>query len=193
MKKIDWAYIGKWYGSMCLFIMILLIASGVMITTGEAIGVVACGISAILLMIFTFAFIPEIFYKRLEKKALLLEKSFIDKDFVYEFKFTSNRGVFYIDPEGGRLGVIWKMNPNEFQLADLSHISDIHTNDGKQLNGTSLVSCQFTYENKDYKIYTLRVTNGLLSMKSQEVVEAVSKADQLCERLRLAQQNAFSI
>jgi len=83
-------------------------------------------------------------------------------------------------------------NPTELYLADISGLTDIHVKDGKQLRGTSLVICQFRLEGKMYKIYTLRVSNGQLSMKSPEVLEAISKADKLCEMLHTAKQAALS-
>ena len=70
-----------------------------------------------------------------------------------------------LDTEGGHVGVVWKNNPSRLQMADPAQITDIRTNNGQQLRGTSLVSCQFRLDGKKVKIYTLRISGGQLSMK----------------------------
>lgn len=183
MKKVNESYVAKWYGIPSGILLIL----GVL---GLILEVFPLFFLALLGIICVFVIIPGVLKTRMEKSALALEAEFPQKNFSYQQKFTTNNGIFYIDV-GGQLGVIWKHNPTEFYLANLAGLSEVWTNDGRQLNGTSLVSCQFRLDGKKYKIYTLRVSNGQLSMKSPEVLEAISKADRLCEMLSLARQAAL--
>lgn len=183
MKKINLAYTAVWYGGP-------LAAAAALVAFGFLLDQLPLAIVGFVVVVAALAAVPGILRKRMEKSALALEKEFETKGFCYQQKFSSNSGIFYIDSTGGRLGVVWKYNPTELYLADLSKITDIHTNDGRQLNGTSLVSCQFKLDGKKFKIYTLRVSNGQLSMKSAEVLEAISKADILCELLKTAKNAA---
>lgn len=178
MNKTDFKYVIGWYaGGFSL--SILLIAGGFFLD------ILPVTFAGFLLAVGCFVFIPSILHKRMEKKALALEEEFRIQGFTYQYKFTSNSGIFYID-EGGRLGVVWRNNPTTLQLADLTKMTDVRTNNGQQLNGTSLVSCQFRLDGKKYKIYTLRVSNGQFSMKHPDVIEAIEKADHLCTLLNLA-------
>lgn len=183
MKKVNGTYFAKWYGG--IFCLLLIIIALAMVLEN-------------IILIYTFVlgfigaliFLPGMMKKKMEKSALAIEKEFPQKGFFYQYKFTAHNGIFYIDVNG-RLGVVWKHNPSELYLADLSTLTDIHVHDGKQLRGTSLVSCQFKLGEKKYKIYTLRVSNGQLSMKAPEVLEAISKADKICEMLKTAKQSAL--
>ena len=106
---------------------------------------------------------------------------------VVELYNASGSTFFYLDTEGGHVGVVWKNNPSRLQMADPAQITEIRTNNGQQLRGTSLVSCQFRLDGKKVKIYTLRISGGQLSMKHPRVMEAIAKADQLGETLRAVQ------
>lgn len=151
-------------------------------------------ICAIGLFVFVVAFpvfvVPYYLRKRMEREALKLEESFPQMGFSYQYKFVSHNGIYYID-YNGRLGVVRKYHPTKLDMVDLRNITDICTKDGKFLMGTSLVSCSFRLDGKTHKIYTLRVSNGQMSMKSREVLEAISKADALCETLKKAREAAL--
>ncbi len=172
-----------WYGIPAL-ISLALIIGGIEIREP-----IICLIGLAFLVLIPFM-ISHYLRKRMEKRALELEKKFSLKGFSYQYKFISHSGIFYIDANG-RMGVVRKYNPSELELIDLTKITDIRTNDGKMLGGTSLVSCSFKLEGKTQKIYTLRVSNAQLSMKSHEVLEAISKADALCESLEKARKAAL--
>lgn len=178
MKKSNFGYVAMWYGGAFLLVVLLGGIGWVVKSTGLM-------LAAMALFVLVIIFVPIIIRKRMENGALKLEESFAQKGFTYHHKFTSNSGIFYID-RGGRLGVVWRDNPTQFQFADLTKLSDVRTSNGKQLRGTSLVSCQFKLEGKKYKIYTLRVSNGQLAMKDPRVVEAIEKADNLCAMLKEA-------
>lgn len=125
--------------------------------------------------------VPILMKKRMEKRAAVLERDFPN----INYKFTAHNCVFYLDTEGGHIGVVWKNNPSQLQIIDPAKVTDIRTNSGQQLRGTSLVSCQFRLDGKKVKIYTLRVSGGQLAMKHPRVIEAIAKADQLGEALRV--------
>lgn len=191
MKRTNYAYVATCYGKT---VGLLVIAGALGCMLGKIFGSYALSTlitAAVFLgsIIALTIIVPRMMKKKMEESALAMEKEFPQKGFSYQQKFTANNGIFYIDI-GGRLGVVWKNNPSEFYLADLSSLTDIRTHDGKQIRGTSLVSCQFKLDGKKFKIYTLRVSSGQLSMKSREVLEAISKADKLCELLNMAKQAA---
>lgn len=184
MKKSNPAYVLKWRGGALLLVLVLL-AAGYALQNAILYG------AALLVCVLALVFVPKILHKQMEKSALELEKSFPEKNFTYQQKFTAHDGVFYIDVSG-RIAVVWRDNPTELYFVDASKITDIHTNNGQQLRGTSLVSCQFCLEGKKIKIYTLRVSNGQLPMKDKRVVDAIAKADKLCELLNAAKNSAVS-
>lgn len=124
--------------------------------------------------------VPILMKKRMKKQAAVLEQDFPN----INYKFTSHNCVLYLDTEGGHVGVVRKNNPARLQMADPVQITDIRTNNGQQLRGTALVSCQFRLDGKKGKIYTLRISGGQLSMKHPRVIEAIAKADQLGAALR---------
>lgn len=171
MKKSNFGYVAMWYGGGVALAALLIVL-------GFVLSQVAFMTAGLLLMVCTPIFVPGILRKRMEKNALALESSFPQNGFTYQHKFTSNSGVFYID-QGGRLGVVWRDNPTELQFMDLSKVTEVRTNNGQQLGGTALVSCQFKLDGKKMKIYTLRVSNGQLSMKDPRVIEAIQKAENL--------------
>ena len=104
--------------------------------------------------------VPIWMKKRMEKRAAVLERDFPN----INYKFTSHNWCS-MDTEGGHIGVVWKNNPAQLQMVDPAQITDIRTNDGQQLRGTALVSCQFRLDGKKVKIYTLRLSGGQLAMK----------------------------
>ncbi len=185
MNKVDGKYILKWFGTPTAVMLVLVII-------GAAADVALLVVMGIMLWILSMALLPSIILKKqLIKKALEQEKSFSQKGFSYQQKFTSSNGIFYIDA-GGRLAIVWKYNPDSLYMADPSKITDIRTNDGKTPAGSYGVCCEFKLEGKKIKIWTLRVSNGYLDMRNPKVLEAISKADKLGELLKNARTNAGS-
>lgn len=186
MKKINGTYI-----TVCYLIPIMLCtasfaAGALLLRTAPPSVVLGLWLAGLLGLGGIIMFMPHMMSKRMEKKGLDLER-----DFRYSFKFVAYNAIFYIHT-GGRLGVLWRGNPTEIQLADPSALTDIRTNDGKILGGTSLVRCQFRLSGKRYSISTLRIYGGKqYSMKSDCVLEAISKADKICELLNAAKAAAL--
>ena len=88
------------------------------------------------------------------------------------------------------MGVVYRYNPTELQFVDLKQVTNVRVNDGKFGMGTSRVSCEFLLDGKKVRITTLQVSRGTLSMKDKRVLEAISKADQLCSLLNTDKANA---
>lgn len=188
MKKTDPVYLLTWYG-IPLAVWVLLVVIGGLVSSHLFSLFFAIGMMGYILL--CVIVLPNCFQSRMEKNAQIMEQTFPQRGFTYQYKFTAHDAVFYIDT-AGQMGVVWRNNPTLFQLADLRGLSDIRAHDGQQFNGTSLVSCRFRLDGKKYKIVTLRVSNGQLSMRDRKVTEAVAKAQELCRILQTAQQNALS-
>lgn len=184
MKKLNPAYLAIWAGIPALAVVACM-AGGAMMNGKNQIAFVALVCVAFALIVA----IPLLLDHKLKTGSEALEKSFGSMGFSYQYKFTTNNAVYYID-QGGRMGVVWRGNPQELQFVDLNKLSDIRVNDGKMGWATSRVSCQFQLDGKKTRIDTLRVSRGTLSMKDKRVLEAISKADKLCELLKTAKSNA---
>lgn len=171
MKKTNIPYTVGSYGVAIIAVIALLILN---LATDDNIYLIISTVGIIVILIT----VPILIDKNLDKKSAELSKNF-----PYQMSFKTKNGIFYFNPTDGRVAVVWKYNPFELQEIDVSKVTDVRTHDGKQLRGTSLVSCQFKLNGKKIKIYTLRVSNGQLSMKDPRVLEAISKADQIGEML----------
>ena len=136
--------------------------------------------------LYVFFWLPnKILDSNLAKHSSLHEQALKEQGFVIDYCFSANNGVFFLDAINGKFAVVFKYNPKELQFIDGAALDDICTQNGEQINnGTRLVSCRFTINGRKQKIDTLRVTGGRqIHMKDLTVLEAISKADMLCERL----------
>ena len=181
MKKTNLLYVLAWYVPPILLVPALFMFSVHADVSDRVLDVLA--LLLVLLIISIPLCVPIWMKKRMEKRAAVLERDFPN----INYKFTSHNCVLYLDTEGGHIGVVWTNNPAQLQMVDPAQITDIRTNDGQQLRGTALVSCQFRLDGKKVKIYTLRLSGGQLAMKHPRVMEAIAKADQLGETLRAVQ------
>ncbi len=183
MKKINTSYLAIWAGIPAAVAAILVILAFTVLMgnkTGFVIAVfVAVGI---------IVAIPMFLESRMKKTAAAMEPGFKAQGFNYQYKFEAKNAVYYID-QGGRMGVVYRCNPT-LQFVDLSKVTNVHTNDGKFGTGTARVSCEFLLDGKKVRITTLTVNRGSLPMKDKRVLEAISKADQLCSLLNTAKANA---
>ena len=177
MKKISIPYILAWYGFPTLLFASLLAAS--FFGLHENLGIVML----LLLFVGIPVGVPILLERRMRKRAATLEREFSN----ISWKFTACNCVVYLDAEGGNIGMVWKHNPARLQMVDPEKLSDIRTNNGQQLRGTQMVSCQFLLNGKKVKIYTLWVSKQL-SMKDRQVLDAVSNADKLGDALRAVQE-----
>ena len=184
MKRVNPSYLAVWAGIPAAAAVILaVVAFTVLMGNKTGFGIAAFAAFGII------AAIPIFLESRMKKIAATLEKGFQAQGFTYQYKFEANNAVYYID-QGGRMGVICRCNPTELQFVDLSKVTNVRTNDGKMGTSTARVSCEFLLDGKKVRITTLEVTRGRIAMKDNQVLEAISKADQLRDLLNTAKANA---
>ena len=184
MKKYDVSYMAKWAGIPAVAALVIIVVATLSAGKSQLIPGIAVFVG-----IGLFVAIPMFLESKMKKIAAELEKDFPAQGFNYQYKFSANNAIYYID-QGGKMGVIYSYNPNELQFVDLSRVTNIHVNDGKFGMGTSRVCCEFYLDGKKVRIVTLRVNRGTLSMKDKRVLEAISKAEQLCNMINTAKVNA---
>ncbi|KEZ89023.1 hypothetical protein [Lacrimispora celerecrescens] len=186
MKKIDMGYFLKILGLRLMLLAAILIAP-VCILLWEL-----PQMDSLIATFLTFEFLYIFFWlpnkildSNLTKHSSLHEQALKEQGFVIDYCFSADNGVFFLDAVNGKFAVVFKYNPKELQFIDGATLDDICTHNGEQINnGTRLVSCRFTINGQKQKIDTLRVTGGRqIHMKDLTVLEAISKADMLCERL----------
>lgn len=190
MKKTNTTYVAKQWVVSALLILIEIVLLYWFRQNTTAITFLSLAFVATIIL--SAILIPGKMRKSMEKHATALEKSFPEKDFHCDYKFTAHNSVFFIDTSG-KLAVMWKNNPAELYFVNPSMLSEVRVNDGKQLRGTSIVSCQFKLDGENFKIQTLRVSNGQLSMNDKRVIEAIGKAQKICDMLNETKANAVTI
>ena len=95
--------------------------------------------------------------------------------------------IVKIDEITGRIAYVSYWNPFEFQVIQAKEITNIKSSYKKgPFGGTNYVYFEFYYKNKRLRIPTF-IANNMYSMKSQEVLEGISKADAFCDILTSAQ------
>lgn len=184
MKKTNPSYLAVWAGIPAAAAAVLVVLAFTVFRDNKAIFV-----AAVFIAVGIIVAIPMMLESRMKKLASAMEADFKARSFSYQYKFEANDAVYYID-QGGKMGVVYRFNPTELQFVDLSKVTNVRTNNGKFGLGTSRVSCDFLLEGRTVRITTLRVSRGTLSMKDKRVLEAISKADQLCALLNTAKANA---
>jgi len=186
MEKIDMGYFIKILGLRLMLLAAILIAP-VCILLWEL-----PQMDSLIATFLTFEFLYIFFWlpnkildSNLTKHSSLHEQALKEQGFVIDYCFSADNGVFFLDAVNGKFAVVFKYNPKELQFIDGATLDDICTHNGEQINnGTRLVSCRFTINGQKQKIDILRVTGGRqIHMKDLTVLEAISKADMLCERL----------
>ena len=184
MKKMNTSYLAVWVG-IPIAAAVILVVLALTVFRGNQIGVGISGFAVVVI----FVAIPMLLESKMKKAAASLEKGFEAQGFTYQYKFEANTAVYYID-QGGRMALVSCYNPTELQFVDLSKVTNVRVNNGKLGMATSRVCCEFLLDGKKVRITTLQVTRGTLSMKDNRVLEAISKAEQLCGMLNRAKANA---
>lgn len=184
MKKINTSYLAIWAGIPVVVAVILAVLAFTVLMGNRPAAVIALFVAIGIIVA-----IPMFLESKMKKMAAALESGFKAQGFTYQYKFEANNAVYYID-QGGKMGVVWRENPTELQFVDLTKVTNVRTNDGKFGTSTARVSCEFLLDGKKVRITTLEVTRGRIAMKDKRVLEAISKADQLCAMLNTAKANA---
>lgn len=106
--------------------------------------------------------------------------------FVTDGSFTIG-AIVKIDETTGRVAYVSYWNPYEFQMVQAKELTKIKSSYKKApLGGTSYVYFEFYCKNKRVRIPTFTASN-VYSLKSQVVLEGISKADAFCDLLTNAQ------
>lgn len=186
MKKIDMGYFIKILGLRLILLAAVFIAPVCILLWELPQMHSLIGTFLTFEFLYVFFWLPnKILDSNLAKHSSLHEQALKEQGVVIDYCFSANNGVFFLDAVNGKFAVVFKYNPKELQFIDGAALDDICTQNGERINnGTRLVSCRFTINGQDQKIDTLRITGGRqIHMKDLTVLEAISKADMLCERL----------
>lgn len=128
------------------------------------------------------------FNKKKEAKLKELDNS----GFVRNHTFNSDTSTVAVDIANGKIAIFFKWNPKQLYVLPASRITKMWTDDGKTIGGTSRVSFLFIVDGIKIRVNTF-VSNKIWSMKSANVLEAISKADMMVEALKAAQAASSAI
>ncbi len=182
IKKVNMTYLLlNIFGPIILAILVFLLAvvlpselTGIMSTISALVFFGAC--------IWWAIGISKLSDKKKEEKLNELDTT----DFVRNNTFYGDGCTVAVDIEGGKIAMIFKWNPTECFVMPASRITRIWVDDGKTIGGTSRVSFLFVIDEVKVRVNTF-ISNRIWSMKSDNVVEAISKAEMMAEALQKAQ------
>lgn len=138
--------------------------------------------------LFFYCFMGEIITDRFVSKTM--EKNSKEANFQDYSTFYSSGATIRIEEGTGRIAYVSNQNPFQFQVVSAKDITDIKSNYIKgPFGGTRYVYFEFAYLNKKVRIPTFTSRN-MYSLESEEVLEAISKADRFAEMLENAKANA---
>lgn len=105
--------------------------------------------------------------------------------------FTSSNAIIKIDQVTGRIAYVARQNPFDFQIVSAKDIDRIKSDYVKgTFGGTNYVYFEFYYKGKRYRMPTFTSTRQMYSLKSNEVLTGISKADAFAEILQNAKNAA---
>lgn len=178
------------YFIACIFVPIVLIV----LVTVIGIAFLPTNVATILMMVFLVASIlwwavgiDKLYKKKKEEKLKELDS----KGFVRNHTFNSDNSTIAVDIEHGKIALIFKWNPSEYFVLPANRVTKMWTDDGKKLGGTSRVSFLFIVDGIKIRVNTF-ISNKIWGMKSNTVLEAISKADMMVEALKDAGQAAYN-
>lgn len=127
----------------------------------------------------------SIYKKQREKRMKELDNS----GFVRNHTFNADGCTVAVDIVHGQIAIVFRWNPKKCYVLPANRITNVWVDDGKMLGGTSRVSFLFIVDGVKIRVNTF-TSNKIWSMKSNYVLEALSKADMMIERLQAAYQTA---
>lgn len=176
------------YMLACILVPILLIVLAAVI----GIMFLPSNIATILIMAFLVASIlwwvigiDKVHNKKKDEKFQELDST----GFVRNHTFKSDNSSIAVDIEHGKIALSFKWNPSECFVLPANRITKMWTDDGKKMGGTSRVSFLFIIDGVKIRVNTF-ISNKIWGMKSNTVLEAISKADMMVEALKNAAQAA---
>lgn len=187
----------KKYNAKFLFMQIgsiLLISSIVGIYLGK--NSASPVLTSIVLTLF-IAFAISVFYFALfgsiitDEIAMKTEKKYsAERGYSNSETFYSSSEILKVNVKNGKIAYIANQNPLQFQEINAADLTEIKTGYFPgPLGGTSYVYFEFRYQGKKRRITTFK-SNQAYSLKSEEVKEAMSKADYFCEIINKAKKSA---
>ncbi|MCM1262224.1 MAG: hypothetical protein NC313_05840 [Butyrivibrio sp.] len=99
--------------------------------------------------------------------------------------FNSDNCAVAIDIANGKIAIVFKWNPSQLYVLPANRITKIWVDDGNHIGGTSRVSFLFIVDGIKIRVNTF-ISNKVWSMKSNNVLEAISKADMMAAALNNA-------
>lgn len=161
----------------------------------SALGVVLipnAGVASIIIMVVLFGSI--IWWaigigKMYEKKRDAKLKELDGKGFTRNHTFNADGCTVAIDVVHGSIAMVFKWNPSQCFVVPANKVSKMWVDDGKTVGGTSRVSFLFIVDGTKIRVNTF-TSNKIWSMKSDYVLEALSKADMMIETLKSAYNTA---
>lgn len=147
------------------------------------------GVGTVIIMVVLFASI--IWWsigigKVYEKKREVKLKELDGKGFVRNHTFNADGCTVAVDAVHGSIAMVFKWNPSQCFVIPANRVGKMWVDDGKTpLGGTSRVSFLFMVDEMKIRVNTF-TSNKVWNMKSNYVLEALSKADMMIETLKTA-------
>lgn len=167
-----------------LIIVIGLLAASIQLIEGDA-GIALWSVGIIGGILWFIIGPDQIYKKKKEKKMKELDAS----GFVRNHTFNADGCTVAVDVAHGKIAVVFKWNPGKCFVVPANRITNVWVDDGKMLGGTRRVSFLFIVDGVKVRVNTF-TSNRTWSMKSNYVLEALSKADMMIERLQAAYKTA---
>lgn len=124
--------------------------------------------------------------KMYEKKRDAKLKELDGKGFVRNHTFNADGCTVAVDMVHGNIAIVFKWNPSQCFVVPANRVSKMWVDDGKTpMGGTSRVSFLFIVDDTKIRVNTF-TSNKIWNMKSNYVLEALSKADMMIEALKKA-------
>lgn len=120
-----------------------------------------------------------------EKKRDAKLKELDGQGFTRNQTFNADGCTVAVDVVHGRIAMVFKWNPFQCFVIPANRVSKMWVDDGKGMGGTSRVSFLFIVDDVKVRVNTF-TSNKIWSMKSDYVLEALSKADMMIEVLKSA-------
>lgn len=147
------------------------------------------GVGTVIIMVVLFASIiwwsigtGKVYEKKREAKLKELDT----QGFTRNHTFNADGCTVAVDAVHGKIAMVFKWNPSQCFVISASRVGKMWVDDGKTpLGGTSRVSFLFMVDEMKIRVNTF-TSNKVWGMKSNYVLEALSKADMMIETLKTA-------
>ncbi len=125
-------------------------------------------------------------------RAKSIEKELQAKGFNPNYTFRAKTMNFYMDLNSNQMAFVYKLNPTHINILSIKEAQNPRVNDFKAgkgiMEGSNMVALEFDVAGKRQRIHTF-LSNKRFSMNSNQILDGISKADMMCERILMAQQS----